>query len=376
MLSEKCLDFIEQHENELLNLIETLCGICAPSNNEWKRTEFVEQWLKEHGCESVKVDQAGNVLYYYQTDQHDEWMLALAHMDTVFPDLEPMPFVVEGNLMKCPGVGDDTTNLAVLMMTARFLAETKPEMKMGLLLAADTGEEGLGNLKGCRQIMKDHGKQIVEVIALDGSYDGAVNRAVGSLRYKVCVETEGGHSYGCFGHRNAIHQLSVLINNLYTYKVPEAHKTTYNVGEISGGTSINTIAQKAEMLFEIRSDHKPDMDACNNYFMSAVETLKANGVNVHVELLGERPCMGEVDMEKQQALEAWTQALIKNYTGQEIEFESGSTDCNIPFSMGIPSICFGAYLGDGAHTREEYIEIDSLKLGFKIGMEALLKEIK
>lgn len=376
MLSEKCLDFIEQHENELLSLIETLCGICAPSNNEWKRTEFVEQWLKEHGCESVKVDQAGNVLYYYQTDQHDEWMLALAHMDTVFPDLEPMPFVVEGNLMKCPGVGDDTTNLAVLMMTARFLAETKPEMKMGLLLAADTGEEGLGNLKGCRQIMKDHGKQIVEVIALDGSYDGAVNRAVGSLRYKVCVETEGDHSYGCFGHRNAIHQLSVLINNLYTYKVPEAHKTTYNVGEISGGTSINTIAQKAEMLFEIRSDHKPDMDACNNYFMSAVETLKANGVNVHVELLGERPCMGEVDMEKQQALEAWTQALIKNYTGQEIDFESGSTDCNIPFSMGIPSICFGAYLGDGAHTREEYIEIDSLKLGFKIGMEALLKEIK
>lgn len=376
MLSENCLNYIDQHHNELLSLIETLCGICAPSNNEKLRSTFVEKWLKDAGCEHVEVDEAGNVLYFYETDQHEEWMLALAHMDTVFPDLEPMPFSIEGNLMKCPGVGDDTANLAVLMMTARYLAEAKPKMKKGLLLAADTGEEGLGNLKGCRQIMKDHGSRIVEVVALDGTYDEAVNRAVGSLRYKVTVETEGGHSYGCFGHRNAIHQLSVLIHNLYTYKVPDTNKTTYNVGGISGGTSINTIAQKAEMLFEIRSDHKPDMDACNEYFMRSVEMLRANGVIVNVELLGERPCMGDVDMEKQQALETWAQSLIKSYTGQPITFESGSTDCNIPFSMGIPSICFGAYLGSGAHTREEYIEIDSLKIGFKLGMEALLKGIK
>lgn len=376
MLSKKCLDYIEQHHDELLSLIETLCGICAPSNHEWKRTEFVERWLKEHGCETVEVDKAGNVLYFYKTEQHDEWMLALAHMDTVFPDLEPMPFVIEGNLMKCPGVGDDTANLAVLMMTARYLAEAKPEMKKGLLLVADTGEEGLGNLKECLQVMKDHGDHIVEVVALDGSYDQAFNRAVGSLRYKVIVETEGGHSYDCFGHRNAIHQLSALINILYSYKVPDIGKTTYNVGSIQGGTSINTIAQRAEMLFEIRSDQKVDMEACNEYFKHCVEMLRANGTVVHVELLGERPCMGDVDLEKQQDLEQWALNLIKEYTGKEICFESGSTDCNIPFSMGIPSICFGAYRGDGAHTREEYIEIDSLKVGFKLGMEALLKEIK
>ncbi|WP_373129081.1 M20/M25/M40 family metallo-hydrolase [Dielma fastidiosa] len=376
MLSENCLAFIEQHENDLLQLIETLCGICAPSNQEHQRTVFVEQWLKKQGCEHVKVDEAGNVLYFYQCKEHERWMLGAAHMDTVFPDLEPMPFSIEGNLMKCPGVGDDTANLAVLMMCAKYLAEYKPAMKQGLLLAADTGEEGLGNLKGCKQILKDYGNRIDQVLALDGTYEEAVNKAVGSLRYKVKVKTEGGHSYGCFGNRNAIHQLASLINVLYAYKVPTTSKTTYNVGSISGGTSINTIAQSAEMLFEIRSDCQADMAACDAYFHCAVKTLVANGAEIEVQLLGERPCMGDVDKEKQQALEAWAKTLIQSYTNKEINFQSGSTDCNIPFSMGIPSICFGAYLGDGAHTREEAIEIDSLKIGFKLGMEALLKEIK
>lgn len=376
MLSENCLTFIEQHENDLLQLIETLCGICAPSHQEHQRTVFVEKWLKKQGCEQVKVDEAGNVLYFYQCEEHERWMLGMAHMDTVFPDLEPMPFLIEGNLMKCPGVGDDTANLAVLMMCAKYLAEYKPAMKQGLLLAADTGEEGLGNLKGCKQILKDYGDRIDQVLALDGTYDEAVNKAVGSLRYKVKVKTEGGHSYGCFGNRNAIHQLASLINILYTYRVPSTSKTTYNVGSISGGTSINTIAQSAEMLFEIRSDCQADMTACDEYFHSAVKTLAANGVEIDVQLLGERPCMGDIDKEKQQALETWARTLIQSYTNKKINFQSGSTDCNIPFSMGIPSICFGAYLGDGAHTREEMIEIDSLKIGFKLGMEALLKEIK
>ena len=118
------------------------------------------------------------------------------------------------------------------------------------------------------------------------------------------------------------------------------------------------------------------MAACDEYFHSAVKTLAANDVEIDVQLLGERPCMGDVDKEKQQALETWAKTLIQGYTNKEINFQSGSTDCNIPFSMGIPSICFGAYLGDGAHTREEIIEIDSLKIDFKLGMEALLKEIK
>ena len=109
------LAFIEQHENDLLQLIEALCGICAPSNQEHQRTVFVEQWLKKQGCEHVRVDEAGNVLYFYQCKEHERWMLGVADMDTVFPDLEPMPFSIEGNLMKCPGVGVMIRlNLAVL----------------------------------------------------------------------------------------------------------------------------------------------------------------------------------------------------------------------------------------------------------------------
>ncbi len=374
MNNEKMWAFADEHNDELLELIKTLCGICAPSHQEEKRTQFVSQWLKEHGAENVEIDCAGNVLFFYQCDQFDRWLLASAHMDTVFPDLEPMPLKIEGDRIYCPGVGDDTANLAVLMMTAYYLCKEKPQLNKGLLLAADTGEEGLGNLYGIRQVMADHGEHIDEMLALDGTYDGIVNKAVGSLRYEVSVDTEGGHSYACFGNRNAIEQLSKLIEMLYAYQVPSEGKTTYNVGVISGGTSVNTIAQHARMLFEIRSDVQASMEQANAYFHQVIELMKANGTTVSVKLLGERPCMGKVDMEKQTALETWAKELIHAHTGQWVDSHSGSTDCNIPFSMGIPSVCFGTYLGQGAHTREEYVEISSLSCGLRLGMDALLKD--
>jgi len=144
------------------------------------------------------------------------------------------------------------------------------------------------------------------------------------------------------------------------------------VGTISGGTSVNTIAQHAEMLYEFRSDERESLAVMQAHLDATIALYRAKGVGVTVELVGDRPCMGDVDEEKQQALMARAAAAIKNHYGVEYTFHAGSTDCNLPLAAGIPAICTGCYSGRGAHTREEYVEIDSLLPGLKVAFELLL----
>ncbi|MBQ3107006.1 MAG: peptidase dimerization domain-containing protein, partial [Firmicutes bacterium] len=225
---------------------------------------------------------------------------------------------------------------------------------------------------GSRKIVEDFGKQIAEFTSFDGGGSFAVNKAVGSKRYKVTVRTEGGHSYSRFGNRNAIAYMSSLISALYDMKVPEKGKTTYNVGTISGGTSVNTIAQHCEMLYEVRSDELDSLKLMEQHFMAAVEFYRTKGIDVEVELVGDRPCAANVDPVQQKALQDRVAGYIQEYYGQEIKFTSGSTDCNIPFSVGIPSICYGCYEGKGGHTREEAVKIDSLYPGLKVAFASIL----
>jgi len=258
-------------------------------------------------------------------------------------------------------------------MTAKYIAQhgLQPSDE-GVLLVINSGEEGLGNLKGSRKIMQDFSFRIREFISLDGGIGSGVVKAVGSKRYRVAVRTEGGHSYGAFGNRNAIAYLASLIDTLYTMKVPPKGKTTYNVGTISGGTSVNTIAQYAEMLYEFRSDERESLDIMEEHFNAAIAFYRAKGIEVEVELLGERPCSGEVDMQREEALMVRAAAAALRHADVEMDFRVGSTDCNIPLSMGIPAICTGCYAGGGAHTREEWVQIDSLLPGLKIAFELVL----
>lgn len=363
---DQAIAYIDQKQTEWIELIHQLCAIPAPSHQEHKRAEFITAWLKDHGCQGAYIDEAGNVIFRYPMTNpvKKEYVALLAHIDTVFPDLEPFTVKEEGNRLYCPGVGDDTANVALLMLMARYFVQHQLPVKTPLLFAFDTGEEGLGNLKGCRHLFDTFGSSITEMIALDGTYEGICHQAVGSLRYRVTVTTEGGHSYGNFGNSNAIVELARLIDVLYSIKVPP--KTTYNVGEIQGGTSVNTIAQKATMLYEIRSVDRSEMERVRDYFETLVTAFRTKGIGVDVELLGERPCMGEVDLLKMTRLTDLAKEAIERYYGKKPRLYAGSTDCNIPFSRGIPAICFGAYLGSGAHTREEYIERDSLLTGGRI----------
>lgn len=360
---EKLRAYFKAHRQELIDLMITICQIPAPSGKEEKRAAFCKEWLESIGAKDVTIDKALNVLCPMNCTGSKEIVAVMAHSDTVFPDLEPMPLRVEDGKIFSPGIGDDTANVAILLMTIKFILANRLTPKGAMLFVVDSGEEGLGNLKGCRQIMEDYAGRIKEVLALDGTFTSMVTGAVGSMRYNVEVLTEGGHSYGHFGNRNAIHLLSSMIGTLYDMKVPEGGYTTYNVGTIQGGTSVNTIAQQASMLYEFRSDCKESLEIMDRFFKSVVESYRAMGITVNVELLGLRPCNGNVSAEKQSALVKKCSEIMTYYTGAEVQTGSASTDCNIPLSQGIPAVCFGGYVGHKGHTRQEFVELDSLDIG-------------
>ena len=372
-MTDSIRTYFDQHRQQAYDLLLELAQIPAPSNHEEKRAEFCRNWLEKQGCKGVYVDSALNVIYPLGCTDDNDLAVYMAHSDVVFPDTDPLPLKVEDGRIICPGIGDDTACAVSLMMTAAYIAQNDLQPRdTGLLLVINSGEEGLGNLKGSRKIMEDFGHRVRQFITFDGYADKIADTTVGSKRYKVEVTTEGGHSYGAFGNRNAIAYLASLINALYAIKVPSRGKTTYNVGTISGGTSVNTIAQNAEMLYEFRSDNREDLAEMETHFMAAVDFYRTKGIGIQVTQVGDRPCMGTIDPQRQQALVQRSAQAVRDNYGIEVTYKPSSTDCNIPMSLGIPSVCLGTVIGAGAHTRTEYVVIDSLLPGLKTAAQMIL----
>lgn len=372
-ITASILNYIDTHADEAENLLIELAQIPAPSNHEELRAEFCAKWLKKQGAKGVYIDDAQNVIYPIGCESSREIAVFMAHSDVVFPDTTPLPLSVIDGKIYCPGVGDDTANVVALLMAAKFIAQNHliPREK-GVLLVINSGEEGLGNLKGSRKILNDFGSKISEFITFDASVKQIINRAVGSCRYKIEVTTEGGHSYNKFGNPNAIAELASIICELYEIQVPQMGKTTYNVGTISGGTSVNTIAQQASMLYEYRSDAKEAMETMETAFRKIVNQHQSERVNISVSLIGHRPCSGNVDEERLKALMLRGAKAVNDHFGYDVSYGSGSTDCNIPLSLGIPAICVGCAEGEGAHTRGEYISINSLRPGLGVALQLIL----
>lgn len=396
-MDEKQIELLEnkyvyEHTGELYELLLQLARIPAPTGQEERRAAFCSKWLVNQGAEGVFLDRAGNVVYPYCVTEGKPLIIFMAHMDVVFPDLTELPLHEQDGRIFCPGVGDDTANLAVLLMTAKFVTENRLEPgEYGFLFVCGVGEEGLGNLKGAREICAEYAGQTEAFYAFDLTMDSYTARAVGSLRYRISVRSQGGHSYHCFGNTNANVVLARLITDLYRIPLPGRGKTTYNVGIISGGTSVNTIAEYAEALYEIRSDEAAELEEMERRFIEAVQkceetfckgagipeqegireagSIRRTPVQIRAELLGSRPCETEVDIEKRKRLFDQTEQAVKRVTGKIPKPVLCSTDCNIPLSMGIPSVCVGTCRGAGAHTREEYIEKDSLEDGLRIALE-------
>ena len=358
---------------EQISLIRELCLIPAFSGQEEQRAAFISDWLKNCGAENVFIDAAGNVCLPFGDVNAKGLRVFIAHMDTVFPMDTPLIFKEEDGKLFAPGVGDDTANVAALMLIAREWIRNGVQPSCPVLIAFNTGEEGLGNLRGVREICRVYGRNMAQLITFDGTYNRVVDRAVGSMRYEVTVRTEGGHSYGAFGHANAIHQAAEIISALYQMHPPkkENAKTTYNVGTIRGGTSVNTIAQDAAFTCEFRSDDRESLSIMRERFESLFSLYHSYGWQVGVQVIGERPCMGQVDETAQEALLTSCADVIEAVTGKRPGRGSSSTDANIPLSMGIPATSFGLYVGGQSHTREEWLETASLIPGLEIGFRIL-----
>ncbi len=364
--------YIEAHAKEAEDLLVELAQIPAPSHHEEKRAAFCKEWLERQGAKGVYIDDVQNVIYPVG-DISGPVTVYMAHSDVVFPDQEPLPLTMDEERIYCPGIGDDTANAVALLMAAKYIAQKELCPKDGgLLLVINSGEEGLGNLKGSRAIVKEFGARIKEFISFDTYPHKITERAVGSKRYRVEVSTEGGHSYADFGHRNAIAVLASMIDALYQVQVPPKGKTTYNVGLIEGGTSVNTIAQNAAMLYEFRSDERESLAAMEQSFHQILERYRGDGAELAVTLLGDRPCSGDVPADRHRALQERTARAVQHSFGIQPVPTASSTDCNVPLSMGIPAVCTGCIIGGKLHTREEYIERASILPGLELSFEMIL----
>ena len=357
--------YIAEHQQELLELTLQLCQIPAPTGQEDARAAFCRDWLRRSGAGDVTIDRAKNVICTIGVTPGRPVAVFLAHLDTVFPDTVPFTPRAEGAHLYCPGAFDDTANVAALLMAARYVLRSGRQPRCGVVFAANTCEEGLGNLKGSRALLDALGEDVCQVVSFDLGLDTVFTGAVGSARYRICLETAGGHSYLDFGKPNAIAQMAELICALY--RQPVAPGATFNVGQISGGTSVNTIAQRAELLYEYRAETAAAMAAME-------ENLRriAAPFSPEITLLGRRPGTGACrDPERQASLLNDICAAVTAETGYAPRRIIGSTDCNIPFSRGIPAACVGLVYGSGAHTRQEYILPESLAQGLGVALRLI-----
>ena len=245
--------YAESCRTEQAELLRTLGRLPAPTRNEELRAEFCRDWLTSQGAEDVYIDEAKNVICALGCEEGRDIIVFAAHTDIVFPDTETLPMREEAGKLYAPGIGDDTANLVNLLLAARYLIQNKTEFACGVLIVANACEEGLGNLDGIRAVFDRYGSYIRGFYSFDGHMPMCCNGAVGSFRYRITCRTTGGHSYGDFGRPNAIHLLCGLVEELYQIEPPQSARTTFNVGRIEGGTTVNSIAQQASMLYEFRS---------------------------------------------------------------------------------------------------------------------------
>jgi tripeptide aminopeptidase len=354
--------YIEAHHEDLVQLIIRLCEIASPTFAEGPRAQAVADELRALGLQDVHLDAVNNVIGVLPAREPGPTFLLDAHTDTVFPAGTDVRVRRQDGKLKAPGVGDDTANLACGLFLLRLLRDIGLRLPGTLIFSGTAGEEGLGDLCGIKAVMQELDGRVDYVLALDGQLGRISNQGVGSHRYKITVKAPGGHSWADFGSPSAIHALGALIARISTLEVPKNPRTTFNVGIISGGTSVNTIAESAEMLLDMRSVSATELAQLENRVLSLLPSV-GQEYQVHIEpqLVGDRPAGSQADT-------AWMVDTIRQVhqaLGIETQINAASTNANVPLSQGIPAVVIGAYTGKGTHRLEEWINERSVILGMK-----------
>ena len=333
-------------------LAQRICEIPAPTGNERERARLVASLWRERGY-TPEIDAIGNVYIRRGKREHGPVLMLLAHTDTVFPQTTPISVERQGDILRGPGIGDNSVNVAAMIGALDILDELGRETAADIVAVADVGEEGLGNLLGARTAVERYREELGAVIAIDGDLGRITHAAVGSKRWRITVRGPGGHSYGSFGTPSAIHGLGRIIAAIADLEVPQRPKTTFNVGIIEGGTSVNTIAPRATALLDLRSTDITALNRVADRVRAIVEQRAGRGMQTEIEILGERPAgeRSQSDPLVRLAAEAIT------WLGMEPMYEASSTDANIPISLHIPAVCIGITQVERAHTLEEFLYV-------------------
>ncbi len=379
-MKEKIKEIAEQYATEMAKeqkiLLKTLGVIPAPSHQEDMRAVFCRDWFLKHGAKHVWIDDAKNVICRFGESDAEKLIVFAAHTDIVFPDTTELPLREENGHLYAPGIGDDTSNLVNMMLAARYIMTQKLKPGYAILFVANSCEEGLGNLDGTKALFAAYGSKIKAFYSFDGYMPQCCSSAVGSYRYRISCKTKGGHSYINFGDPNALEILCDLTERLYKIAPPKEDYTTYNIGRMEGGTTVNSIAQEASMLYEFRSTSQNCLEEMERQFNAAVDSVRGRGGEINVELLGVRPGNGPVNAEALRKFTAHTADVISTWYHDEIDFDAYSTDSNVPLSLGIKANTVGTVRGALAHTREEWIELASLPDGLKIALALMLEYVE
>lgn len=363
------LEAVKANEPSVIADQIRLSEIPAPPFQESKRAQAVQSTFSELGLTNVRIDKAGNVIGERPGQGPGPDLLFCAHLDTVFPGGTSVKTSRNGTAIQGPGIGDDARGLAVMIGVVRALNRAQIRTRGSIYFVADVGEEGLGDLRGVKQLFQDSLKgRVACFVSVDGSGLGITNIGVGSYRYRVTYKGPGGHSFGAFGIANPIHALGRAMAKISNFEVPAVPKTTFNVGRIGGGTSVNSIAFEAWMEMDMRSSDMVALAALDAQFRKAVDhaLVEENdrwhgrgALTLDVKKVGERPAgrTAETSAIVQTAV-AVTKAL-----GFTPRLGEGSTDGNYPMSLGIPSITIGGGGGgSGAHSLgESFDTTDSWK---------------
>lgn len=359
----EALRYIRRDDGRTLEEQLELCSIPAPSFQEKARADYVLAKFQEIGLADVREDEAGNVMGVIPGKGQGPVVMLAGHMDTVFPAETDVIVNREGNVYRCPGINDDTRAVAELFTIARAMKAAGLRLKGDLIFCADVCEEGLGDLRGIKHIF-EKGPRVDYFISIDDPETGGiVYRAVGSRRYEVRFTGRGGHSLTDFGIPNPVHAMGRAIQKISDFQVPDNPRTTFNVGVVQGGTSVNTISGSASMLVDFRSVSTEELDRLSRKLEETVERSveeenrrwhSKENVRAEIILKGDRPAGSQ---EKdcpivQAAIEAAHLAGIEPKL-----LDACSTDANIPMSLGIPAVTVGRGGREGGvHTLQEWFE--------------------
>ena len=370
-------DFLS-HEAQLAEWQQQLAKIPAPPFGEQLRSEWMLERFLELGLEQVRTDEAANV-FGIRPATGNRYVALSAHIDTVFPAGTPLNVRQQGSRLYGPGVSDNAAGVVAMLGIAAAISRSRVRHTAPILFVANVGEEGEGDLRGMRHIFAD--RHWLDSIAFNLVLDGAGNdtivaEALGSRRFEVIVRGPGGHSWSDFGTPNPIVVLARAIESFRQTPLPVSPKTTFNIGVIRGGTSVNSIPESASMRVDIRSTSTAEIERLERALRLGLDTAVADetksisqsakaralGLSAEIVTIGNRPG-GELPPEARilQVIRS-----VDAYLGNVAQVQRASTDANIPLSLGREAIAIGGGgTGGGAHTLQEWFDCTGRDFGLK-----------